>query len=820
MIQLLNRIAWIISFIWWILIILLFWGEIETFLIWIILWIIIKWVFLPRNYIEWRVTHFARVALKWKTSWNISSQNKTWNTADTTKNIKHDMFSIQTKSLKDKKIKAKINAKEKSLLNTAEDFIKSFFSENILAKVGWILVLLWVLFLLSLVWKILLGIWILINYVVILSGRYLIGLDTIDKSPIFTAWISFIFLILNTFFAVSTALIYKSSVFLVFSLFFAYLCPFLVWGNSATPYILVGYSLIVSTGTLFLAKKDSNIFLLLIAFFLWNFLIFIAPNFINSETFEMWYMTKYLSLIWLSLVSLLSAIKMNIKERGLIEILFSATFFAVWLFGLIWTVELHTTNYFMSIIAAFVFMFFSYIYMKQWPYLYTIWTIAGGIILLSHLDWADTTFLTYNIISISLYLCLNIAGAFILKIQNDSHLKNLVLWSVSGIFCTGIAVYLYCTQNYETTIFMGVIYLLLSILYGIISYILFQRFWKKIIEEDSYKKNTLYNFLAISIFLLSLAWSLIFSDTHFIVSLFWLLESAILIFFFLKVKDIKVLIAWFILMWLWIIEWFSELWNVNTLVPYIAPSFIMFWTLLFNLTRLKGINIEQLKVTHSILHIFWIIWIIVWITLALHEKSDSTTIASLALFLCILWYIYKVYGNTLLKKWFLFLFILTLFTHMSTYVDNIYWWEINLFNTLFQYSISCISILAWIIHIFSNKNNLNVKQWILTSAIIYLFIMTTLYIYHIFPNTFAITLYWWVLSFLLISKGIHKNIIRLRTVWLYLVILVCAKIVFIDISAWINDAIIKVIAFMWVWIMFIVIGTMYSKKYGNAKTWS
>lgn len=165
--------------------------------------------------------------------------------------------------------------------------IKGFFAENLLAKVGSILVFLGVLFLLSLVWstlgavhkvllgfvigfsifgvgvwldkkglqnesRILLGLGILVNYLVILSGRYLIGDNYLDAntmvSPILQEGLTFFLLIMNTGLAIATSLVYKSRLFLLFSFVFAYLNPLLVGGSADQPYTLVGYALIVSLG--------------------------------------------------------------------------------------------------------------------------------------------------------------------------------------------------------------------------------------------------------------------------------------------------------------------------------------------------------------------------------------------------------------------------------------------------------------------------------------------------------------------------------------------------------------------------------------------
>ncbi|MDQ7023665.1 MAG: DUF2339 domain-containing protein [Candidatus Gracilibacteria bacterium] len=191
------------------------------------------------------------------------------------------------------------------------NYIKDFFSTNLLAKLGSILVFLGVVFLLKGFvgdfWEvigekgritvgilvgfsiyfagmkihknseneglILMGTGILINFAVILSGRYLIGDD-----GYLAEGTTFIFLILNTVFGVLTSMIYKSKTLLVFSFIFAYLNPFIIGSDGATqPYTLIGYSLIVSLGALYISIREATLTLLALSFIFGNILFLVAP---------------------------------------------------------------------------------------------------------------------------------------------------------------------------------------------------------------------------------------------------------------------------------------------------------------------------------------------------------------------------------------------------------------------------------------------------------------------------------------------------------------------------------------------------------------
>jgi len=197
-------------------------------------------------------------------------------------------------------------------------FFQKFFSENLLAKVGGILLFLGVLFLLQLVYtalgpvgklligfligfatfgvgvfldtkdykmqsRALLGTGILINYLVILSGRFLLG-DVFDAGAFLSEGVTFFLLIIHTIFAIATSLVYRDRVLLFFSFAVAYLNPFLIGADvGETPYMLLGYTFILSFGVLSLSflfqKKDpiSSRRLLFLALFAGGLLCFAAP---------------------------------------------------------------------------------------------------------------------------------------------------------------------------------------------------------------------------------------------------------------------------------------------------------------------------------------------------------------------------------------------------------------------------------------------------------------------------------------------------------------------------------------------------------------
>ncbi|MDD2871931.1 MAG: DUF2339 domain-containing protein [Candidatus Gracilibacteria bacterium] len=348
MYKLLNRISHLVSFIMGFIITLMFVSTdvsrigveqiISSIFIGFFVGLLFKKIFLGKQFIESRLQYFAETILENKglisntkpkkhleniPDSSIEKSNKTDYKYTSTKDIYNIQESIDNNDDLEKlyevveKTPIKTSHKTKTKPSEPSKFelaISKFFSENLLAKLGGILVFLGVLFLLNLVYsqigpvgkliigfvigfgvyfagvlldkkdlqnegRILLGIGILINYLVILGGRYLIG-DTVDNSYL-SIGTTFLFLIFNTFFAVLTSLVYKSRTLLLFSFIFAFINPLLIGGTSDNPYTILGYSLIVAFGGLFLSLKQRDVVLAFGVFILSNMLFLVSP--VNIE---------------------------------------------------------------------------------------------------------------------------------------------------------------------------------------------------------------------------------------------------------------------------------------------------------------------------------------------------------------------------------------------------------------------------------------------------------------------------------------------------------------------------------------------------------
>jgi uncharacterized membrane protein len=99
-----------------------------------------------------------------------------------------------------------------------------------------------------------------------------------------------------------------------------------------------------------------------------------------------------------------------------------------------------------------------------------------------------------------------------------------------------------------------------------------------------------------------------------------------------------------------------------------------------------------------------------------------------------------------------------------------------------------------------------------------LLIIGSMYVYDITPNTFAITIFRWIISVVLLVLWISHDKLTQRTLWLYVLLLVLLKIGCFDLWYWLNDALSRVIVFIILGSLLIFVSTRYSKRYGNNLT--
>lgn len=883
MFQLFTRIAWMLSLLWGFAITISLWvisQDIEFFpLVFGTLFFaaIIKSLWISDRFIKQRVRFF--VSKLWAK--NIINTHQTQE-VETEKevSIQAPVIVLKEEEKEDKQAVIKQQSEtlelETPLYASKQDHIvekketveiprelnafERFFSENILAKLWGILVFLWVLFFLaligpavySLIWpvgkivigfiigfgaygigvwldkkwynnegRIVIGTAILINYLVILSGRFLLDGNS-ETWDLLSVWITFIFLILNTLFAIVTSLVYKSRTLLVFSFIFAYMNPLLVGGTATEPYTLLGYTMIVTLGALFMSYTRKDIVLFIWSFLFASFLILIAPYTLEWNG----WITKLLCVNTLAVLSLYVSTVFKDQYQLISEYLIWGSFFLIGILGII-AVDQHLTVYQYSLLStsSLVLMAFAYFFSSKGSYLYSISSLATITILTPAIliPWVEVhTFA--SVASILVFAFLNIWAVFVRpNLREHSNLPNLTSGLILGVLFLTAMIY-----SYGNTYFPGmgqwVAYIGLAMIYGLVSFVLVQKIWFKVMKKDSQLQNLFYMIASISLSLFSLAIVFVFANHPEIISIVWLLEANILFFIFSKTNQLKLALWGLILFIIWVLR-LSPFTNLDMAQEYgmIPALLIATASMVYNLLLMywnkesKKLFWEEITGIHNFFHVIWMGTIVVLIHAILFTNSGLDVWYSLLYYSIIvisLTIFYSYLHAIALKIFSYFVYISFLSIHLFLFLVST---QVGIFtpdmNILISTIIAGIYSVPFLYEYLKHKDIHSDKLFIV--FLFYLFSLTTLYVYYYFPTTFSVTLYWWVLASALLWYGISQDIMRMRTLGLYLVSITAAKIFFHDIWVGVDDTISRVVALMVVGILMIAISTMYTRKYGN-----
>ncbi|PID87336.1 hypothetical protein CSB07_01910 [Candidatus Gracilibacteria bacterium] len=1028
MFKLLNRFAWVISLIAAFSFSLFVDRDgpfdDEGFISFIIVLLIFKFIILRKAYIEERVTFFVNAISNNKTiksslgttreSLNILQKNEVDSLEKTNSylSLQDDVNSLETSKkplaqdntskeniYNTKKVESKassIEIEEREFLQTdisepslskpslvevffekTGELIKNFFSENILAKIGGILIFLCALFFLRLGFElvgnfgkiiigmlvgftvygagifldkkglndqaiVLLGIAILINFLVILSGRYLLG-DV--NSPYMSSGITFFFLILNTIFAVVTSFIYSSRTLLLFGFLCSFINP-LFFIEDLQTYIIVGYSLIVSLGGLFLGFKKSDDILSIGIFVLANIIFLLVPFsgdigwivklissalvgvvtlFViyknNPKLLKFVFPINYIVIIFMlfggggDVVSMLSA---SISYMAVIILFFMIGIFYLLSFGttllyqififpvlivfgliFIWgsnlisfipflllsivlayigaflfikneisvffkyfffvvlgifivltngylgistaQIELSNIKFITVLIASFIFLLSSYSLSrkKDLEFLYAIGTLFSVFILFPILETGYSRLACVNgdiscvdskiqiylsVIAIIIFALSNWILPFINKniISEKSTFKNLLFGSVAGIVFIGIELFRYGVE-YFPGVETGLAFMFLAIIYFILSFLMIKKIGIDVIKSeksiDGANKNTVLLYLGISISLFSFAIALVFSNVKEVVSMVWLFEATILFYFFSKIKEKKIYVAGLVLFAIGVLNLFTLLDVVKAKdFWFLVPFTIIFVFFVFNLKFLdKFYSKKYYKIiSHDIFHIIGISVLGLLLKTIIPNTHHGWSILGISIFLTVLSWTYSFFNSGLLRRFFEFsliaFFLIHIFNseHIISLIDSS---EKGYLRILQYISTVILGFSVYIWNYFNKEKVLNIT--INISYSIYLLIITSIYVFDIFSSTFFVTIYWGLLSAIFIFYGLQKNILKYRTLGLYLLSLTAGKIFLLDIWSGFDNAIARVAALLIIGILFIIISIAYSRKLGN-----
>ena len=726
--------------------------------------------------------------------------------------------------------------------------IERFFSENLLAKLWGILVFLWVLFLLSLIYSVIgpvakmciwlaigflcygAGVWmdkkwytnesrivmgtaILINYLVILSWRHILWNDSSSDTTLLSVWITFVFLILNTIFAVVTSLVYNSRALLIFAFIFAYLNPLLLWSSSNEPYTLLGYTMIVTAWAMYMAYIKRDEILFPVSFILAAIMFVIAPWSDGA-----WWTVKLLSINTLGVMSLYVSTVFEKKYQYLGEILIAGTFFLIWVMGFLWIASLSSLQLTIMWISSIGLMLLSYLNMNKWAYLYSIWTLGTVLtltpVILTNGLRSDTLVISAWIIWV-FALC-NI-GVILTKSKEllAGNLWNIISWLVSGALFLTFMIY-HFGNIYFPWVAQWFVFFFLAIIYCLLAFIAVQKVGIEELKGDEKYQNTFYTISALWVSLFSLAVAFVFAEDKEVISIIWLLEASVLFYLANKTRSQKVALWALILFAIWIFEYITFIdMRFERSYGLIVGCLIVFWCIFHTLISVSNKKFvfreNQLFIwMYNLLHITWIFSAALVIIIVSNIENEFISLLWAWSSAVGLYYIYQFFQSRTLiffSKW---MILCVCFVHTILISE---WIKYSSVDFLLSLAILTVPLSPVIYDYFHSQK---VTSPLFSSTLwIYVFIVTSLYIYQLFGTTFANTLYWWVLAFIFLWYGISKNILPLRTLWLYLITLTAGKVFLYDIWTSVDGTVSRVIVLIIVWILMIVLSTMYTRKYGN-----
>lgn len=481
-------------------------------------------------------------------------------------------------------------------------------------------------------------------------------------------------------------------------------------------------------------------------------------------------------------------------------------------------------GYLSVLISAFIFQISSYIFSarKDLQYLYSLGT-GISILLLLMIVQRQGNFMWLSVAGISGFLLLNLLTPFVNRSLLESRIMNLVLGLVAGVLFTSGEIY-YFGQVYFSGTEMGLAFLAQAILYFFLGYAMYNKLVKTDVKTA---QDVIYTLLGISISLFSLAIAFVFSKHSEVVSAVWLFEAALVYFFYRRNRDIRLFAAASILMaiGLWklfeLINW-VEAEEFMSLIP-LSVVFAAFVVMLKFLENEK----REFRWIHDAMHVAGLILLGILLVVIIPSHGHGWSLFGITLAILVVSVVYaRIYAHKL--RFILIGFWIMFFVYHLGLQPVI---ESNLRSDDLKYLIvlqyfSTI-LLGCGVYLFKKllvfKDEIEEKHLgtamlgLIGSFAVYLFVVTSIYVFYLSDkNSFIITIYWGLLTFALLNYGIQKDIVRWRTIGLYILILTICKIMFFDIWSQIDDAVYRILALMLVGGLMIVISILYQKKYdGN-----
>ncbi|MCK5538596.1 MAG: DUF2339 domain-containing protein, partial [Bacteroidales bacterium] len=376
---------------------------------------------------------------------------------------------------------------------------------------------------------------------------------------------------------------------------------------------------------------------------------------------------------------------------------------------------------------------------------------------------------------------------------------------------------------------LGLMFMILAVIYFGLSYFMYSQVIesKRDLENSQSKaldSNIFYAFVGISLSIFSLAIAFVFSASPAIISIVWLFEASLLYFFYKRTSNIKIFIFAFIMMVIGLIKTLVFVGSLSSgdYVSFIPIAFI-FATIVLSLKFLENEK-KSIRSFHDAGHIVGIVVVIVAL-LQIVPSHYGYSVFGLSLFSLVLFVLYsRIFAAQ--AKYILILILFVLMGSQILQLDMIFRTlernDMVVYNLLQYLSTLIFAAGLFIFNILAkhyrdkNKIESNFLTTVNIISAMYFFIITTQYVYHLIDkNVFVISIYWGLLAFFFLSRGINKDIVKYRTLGLYILTLAVGKIVLNDIWNGLDNAVMRVVALMFVGGILITVSLLYSKKYGN-----
>lgn len=968
MFTLLSRLAWFVSFLLGVFFMILLggiWSGYDFFdegliiLFWgIMIGIMIKRIFLPYSLIEEAV--MKKLNRDQSINPNKTKNDNTTNTISSWivqnekilemlpfKNSNENENTADSSQVQNSNISNSFKENTTPEITTIPEepsklwlWIQSFFSDRPLAKIWGILLFLGALFLLWLifiwigpVWRVLMGIWfgfflvfigvwfdakdiktearvlfgigIAVNYLTILFGRHMITGSTALISDGFATFA----LLLNTGFAITLALVYRSRVLLGFAFIFAYATPFLVGSEKSSILLLSIYTTIITLaisiingfyarmeesesikylqwiaivgmtalfsvagvtattdelvivfGWLWISVTALAIFVYQqkespIAIFIAAYIVLMISTIVNSTLFLLPF-----CIIALLIFSLFFIFQNLIAIASLVW--FWIISFLLGLFGF-WAGWAESIGM-LFLVGISVFLLLGFASIKLMSHLlasvalvwFGILTFLGIVTVDMNLAMESTTILLVKVMSILLLVgasifTLHLRDAFVFFLAAlmswilmvypntfDTHVGITLISFLIYIFGVLIIPYILTRSEkpiaqkgfllvslplsaliiswgiYELGheifpwIAMGLAYIVQALVYLGYAIVVWSKFLPTVsqstqgtVNQDN--KNMLLVLFALPLSLFTFSFAFLFQDVPGVMSLAWVIESAILYLIAIRMNDTRIFTAAHLVLAIGIIK------EVTLIDIMQARDWSMFGILVLMLVSIMASLMilrwekQYRRIPYDILHIFSILSIGYGIRIIIPSTAHGWSLLGIAFLIFIINYFYSQFGKKIHQIFAIFLFgFLCL-----GFIDRFNSLELTVPYLFVQYSALVLILLIGYSWYRANTVMGSINLGI--SMIGFLWI-SSLYIDK-FYGIFAVSIYLTLIASFLIIRGIINDSPRLRTLGLYIGLFVLVKILFYDIWNGDGNTITRVIALMIAGWLMIYLSQLYGK---------